>query len=184
MFKKINYVLDIKQKINLSILLVIILIGAFVELLGVSAVMPLINVAMQPETINDKWYFVLIGKYTGITDVNQMIVFLAIVLIAIYIFKNIYVTVMYSLQYRFVFNNQQRMSVRMMRSYMQQDYLFHVSKNVAEFQRNITNDVNGFFTVVLNALQFLAEFSVSTVLVVYLFVQDWVSTLAVASLLF
>lgn len=67
---------------------------------------------------------------------------------------------------------------------MQQDYLFHVSKNVAEFQRNITNDVNGFFTVVLNALQFLAEFSVSTVLVVYLFVQDWVSTLAVASLLF
>ncbi len=184
MFKKINYVLDIKQKINLSILLVIILIGAFVELLGVSAVMPLINVAMQPETINDKWYFVLIGKYTGITDVNQMIVFLAIVLIAIYIFKNIYVTVMYSLQYRFVFNNQQRMSVRMMRSYMQQDYLFHVSKNVAEFQRNITNDVNGFFSVVLNALQFLAEFSVSTVLVVYLFVQDWVSTLAVASLLF
>ncbi len=184
MFKKINYVLDIKQKINLSILLVIILIGAFVELLGVSAVMPLINVAMQPETINDKWYFVLIGKYTGITDVNQMIVFLAIVLIAIYIFKNIYVTVMCSLQYRFVFNNQQRMSVRMMRSYMQQDYLFHVSKNVAEFQRNITNDVNGFFTVVLNALQFLAEFSVSTVLVVYLFVQDWVSTLAVASLLF
>lgn len=184
MFKKINYVLDIKQKINLSILLLIILIGAFVELLGVSAVMPLINVAMQPETINDKWYFVLIGKYTGITDVNQMIVFLAIVLIAIYIFKNIYVTVMCSLQYRFVFNNQQRMSVRMMRSYMQQDYLFHVSKNVAEFQRNITNDVNGFFTVVLNALQFLAEFSVSTVLVVYLFVQDWVSTLAVASLLF
>lgn len=184
MFKKINYVLDVKQKINLSILLVIILIGAFVELLGVSAVMPLINVAMQPETINDKWYFVLIGKYTGITDVNQMIVFLAIVLIAIYIFKNIYVTVMCSLQYRFVFNNQQRMSVRMMRSYMQQDYLFHVSKNVAEFQRNITNDVNGFFTVVLNALQFLAEFSVSTVLVVYLFVQDWVSTLAVASLLF
>ena len=53
---------------------------------------------------------------------------------------------MYSLQYRFVFNNQQRLSVRMMKSYMQQDYLFHVSKNVAEFQRNITSDVNGFYS--------------------------------------
>lgn len=184
MLKKINYVLDRKQKINLGILLIIIFIGAFVELLGVSAVMPLINVAMQPETIDEKWYFILISKYTGITDANQMILFLAVLLIIIYILKNIYVMIMYSLQYRFVFNNQQRLSVRMMKSYMQQDYLFHVSKNVAEFQRNITSDVNGFFTVALNVLQFLAEFSVSTVLVIFLLIQDWVSTIAIAALLF
>ena len=184
MLKKINYILDRKQKINLGILLVIIFIGAFVELLGVSAVMPLIDVAMEPETIGEKWYFVLIGKYMGITDANQMILFLAVLLIIIYILKNIYVMGMYSLQYRFVFNNQQRLSVRMMKSYMQQDYLFHVSKNVAEFQRNITSDVNGFFTVALNVLQFLAEFSVSTVLIVFLLVQDWVSTVAIAVLLF
>lgn len=183
MLKKISYVLDRKQKIKLGILLVIILIGAFVELLGVSAVMPLINVATEPAQIGGKWYLVLISQYTGITDANQMLVFLAAVLIVIYILKNFYVTAMYSLQYRFIFNNQQRLSVRMMKSYMQQDYLFHVSKNVAEFQRNITSDVNGFFTVVLNALQFLAEFSVSVVLIVYLLVRDWVSTLAVASLL-
>lgn len=184
MLKKINYVLDRKQKINLVILLVIIFVGAFVELLGVSAVMPLIDVAMEPETIDEKWYLVLISRYTGIADANQMILFLAVLLIVIYILKNVYVMAMYSLQYRFVFNNQQRLSVRMMKSYMQQDYLFHVSKNVAEFQRNITSDVNGFFTVALNALQFLAEFSVSTVLVIFLLVQDWVSTVAIAVLLF
>lgn len=184
MIKKINYVLDRRQKINLCILLVIIFIGAFVELLGVSAIMPLIDVAMNPETIDEKWYFVLIRKYTGITDANQMILFLAVLLIVIYILKNVYVMVMYSLQYRFVFNNQQRLSVRMMKSYMQQNYLFHVSKNVAEFQRNITSDVNGFFTIVLNVLQFLAEFSVSAALVIFLFVQDWVSTMAVVLLLF
>lgn len=184
MLKKINYVLDRKQKMNLVILLVIIFIGAFVELLGVSAIMPLIQIATKPQEIGEKWYFVLISKYTGITDPNKMLVLLAVVLIVIYILKNIYVTVMYSLQYRFIFNNQQRLSVRMMKSYMQQDYIFHLSKNVAEFQRNITSDVNGFFTVALNVLQFLAEFSVSIVLVVYLLIQDWLSTLAIASLLF
>lgn len=184
MLKKINYVLDRKQKINLGILLVIILVGAFVELLGVSAVMPLIDVAMKPEMIGEKWYFVLVSKYTGITEANQMILFLAVLLIVIYILKNVYVMVMYSLQYRFVFNNQQRLSVRMMKSYMQQDYLFHISKNVAEFQRNIISDINGFFTVALNSLQFLAEFSVSAVLVIFLLIQDWVSTIAVATLLF
>lgn len=183
MVKKISYVLDRRQKVNLCILLVVIFIGAFVELVGVSAVMPLIDVAMKPELIGEKWYFVSISRYTGITDANQMIVLLAVVLIVIYILKNSYVTIMCSLQYRFIYNNQQRLSVRMVESYMQQDYLFHVSRNVAEFQRNIVNDVNGFYTVTLNALQFLAEFSVSVVLVIFLLVQDWVSTLAVASLL-
>ena len=184
MVKKISYVLDRRQKVNLCILLVVIFIGAFVDLVGVSAVMPLIDVAMKPELIGEKWYFVSISRYTGITDANQMIVLLAVVLIVIYILKNSYVTIMCSLQYRFIYNNQQRLSVRMVESYMQQDYLFHVSRNVAEFQRNIVNDVNGFYTVTLNALQFLAEFSVSVVLVIFLLVQDWVSTLAVASLLF
>ena len=45
----------------------------------------------------------------------------------------------------------------MMNAYMHQNYLFHVSRNVAELQRNVTEDVNGFYTVVLNAMQFLAE---------------------------
>lgn len=183
MLKKISYVLDRRQKINLMILLVTIFIGAFAELLGVSAIMPIIEIAMNPETINEKWYLQCISDITGITDANQMLVLMAVLLILIYIFKNIYVTVMYSLQYRFIFNNQQRLSVKMMKCYMKQDYLFHVSKNVAEFQRNITSDVNGFFTVVLNVLQFLAEFSVSAVLVIFLLVQDLLSTVVVASLL-
>ena len=98
MLKKISYVLDRRQKIKLGILLVIIIIGAFVELLGVSAIMPLIDVAMEPDKTVDKWYFVLVSRYTGITDANQMIVFLAVALIVVYVLKNIYVTMMYSLQ--------------------------------------------------------------------------------------
>lgn len=184
MLKKINYVLNKRQKINLIILLVVIFIGAFVELLGVSAIMPVIEVAMNPDAVGEKWYFQLARDITGISDANQMLVLLAVLLIIIYVLKNVYVTMMYSFQYRFVFNNQQRLSVKMMKSYMGQDYLFHVSKNVAEFQRNITNDVNGFFTVVLNVLQFLAEFSVCVTLVALLLIRDWFSTLVVASLLF
>jgi len=183
MLKKINYVLDRKQKINLLILLVIIIVGAFMELLGVSAIMPIVQMAMDPEVVHETWYLAWIMEMMGYTDINQLLLFWAVLLIFVYIIKNIYVTMMYNLQYRFIFNNQQRLSVRMMKSYMQQDYLFHVSKNVAEFQRNITNDVNGFFTVALNVLQFLSEFSVSAVLIVFLLIKDWVSTIAVAFLL-
>jgi ABC-type multidrug transport system fused ATPase/permease subunit len=183
MFKKINYVLDRRQKRNLVILLFVILIGSFVELLGVSAILPVANLVTDPNIINEKWYYIKIGDMFGFTNARQMAAFFSVLLIVIYIFKNIYITIMYNFQYEFVFNNQKRLAVKMMECYMNQDYLFHVSKNVAELQRNVTSDVNGFFTVVLNAMEFIAEFTVCLFLCLFLFVQDAVTTFTVAGLI-
>ncbi len=182
MLKKINYVLDRKQKTNLIILLLVIFIDAFVELLGVSAILPIVDIAMNPAVINEKWYFVLIRDITQIDAANELLVLMAFILIAIYIIKNMYVLLMYNMQYRFVFENQRKLAVRLMECYMHQNYLFHVSKNVAELQRNITSDVNGFFTVVLNILQFLAEISVCIVLITFLLVKDVFTTVLIGGL--
>lgn len=183
MLKKINYVLEKRQKIHLCILLVIIFGGAFVELLGVSGMMPIVNVAMNPECIDETWYLIKIRDLMGFTNASQILVFLSIVLIVVYIIKNIYITIMNDLQYRLVFNNQKRLAVKMLNCYMHQNYLFHVSKNVAELQRNVTADVNGFFTAVLNALQLVAEMSVCICLVIYLFTVDFVTTIIVAAMI-
>ncbi len=163
MIKKVNYILDRTQKIKLIILLVIIFIGAFVELLGVSSIMPLINVATNPDAIDNTWYLVKIKELFGFSEVRQIVISLSFFLIVVYIIKNIYITFQYNVQYKFIFNNQRRLAVKMMNSYMHQNYLFHVSRNVAELQRNVTEDVNGFYTVVLNVLQLVAEVSVCVV---------------------
>lgn len=184
MYKKIRYILDREQKIKLVIMLIVILIGALFELLGVSAIMPLISVATNPTAVGDKWYLVLVQDFFGFSEVKQLIVFLALALVIVYIAKNVYISMMYNLQYRFIFNNQKRLAVKMMNSYMHQNYLFHVSRNVAELQRNVTEDVNGFYTVVLNAMQFIAEASVCAVLAVFLMRVDVMTTLVVAGLVF
>lgn len=165
-------------------MLFVILIGALLELLGVSAIMPLINVATSPESVNEKWYFVLINDLFGVSEAKQLITILALMLVIVYVVKNLYISMMYNLQYRFIFNNQRRLAVKMMNAYMHQNYLFHVSRNVAELQRNVTEDVNGFYTVVLNAMQFIAEASVCVVLVVFLMRTDVMTTLVVAALVF
>lgn len=183
MLKKLNYVLDRKQKKQLLFLLIVIFIGAFVELLGVSAILPVVNIALTPEVIDEKWYLVMLKEITGFTSANQMIILMASAIIVIYIFKNIYITFMYSQQYKFIFENQRKLAIELLDCYMHQKYQFHVSKNVAELQRNVTSDVNGFYTVVLYVLQFLAEISVCAVLVVYLAIEDVVTTVVVAALI-
>ncbi len=183
MINKVNYILDRAQKIKLVILLIVIFIGAFVELLGVSSIMPLINVATDSNAVEKTWYLTKIRDFFGFTEEKQIVVFLSVILIVIYIIKNIYVTMQYNVQYKFIFNNQRRLAVKMMNAYMHQNYLFHVSRNVAELQRNVTEDVNGFYTVVLNILQLIAEVSVCVVLVIYLMNTDIMTTIVVAVLI-
>lgn len=182
MLKKIGYVLDRKQKIQLLFLLIIIFIGAFVELLGVSLILPIVNIVMDPSVIDNTWYLSMIRNVFQLQDAEQMLIFMACLLIGVYILKNVYITFMYNSQYHFTYDNQRTLAVKLMDCYMHQRYQFHVSKNVAELQRNITNDVNGFYTVVLNALQFLAEISVCALLVIYLMMEDVMTTLMVAVL--
>lgn len=183
MLKKIGYVLDKKQKMQLVFLLIIIFIGAFVELLGVSLILPIVNIVMDPEVIDTTWYLSMIRDIFDLQNAEQMLVFMAFLLIFVYIFKNLYITFMYNQQYHFTYDNQRTLAVKLMDCYMHQRYQFHVSKNVAELQRNVTNDVNGFYTVVLNALQFLAEISVCVLLAVYLMMQDVMTTLMIAILI-
>lgn len=183
MLNKVDYILDKRQKLKLAALLIIIFIGALVELLGVSSILPLINVALDSSVIDNTWYLREIKEQLRLTEPGQMIVLLSIALIIIYILKNVYITMQYNMQYSFIFNNQRRLAVKMMNSYMHQNYLFHVSRNVAELHRNVTEDVNGFYTVVLNILQLIAEASVCIVLVIFLMNEDIATTIVVAVLI-
>ena len=182
MLKKISYVLDRRQKIQLVLLLFTILIGAIVELMGITLILPIVSIAMDPSVIDETWYLIIIRDTFGLFEVKEMLLFLASLLIAVYIFKNIYITYMYNAQYHFTYDNQRVLAIKLMDCYMHQKYQFHVSKNVAELQRNITNDVNGFYTVVLNVLQFLTEISVCAFLVVTLMMEDVMATTMVAIL--
>ncbi|MCR5418955.1 MAG: ABC transporter ATP-binding protein/permease, partial [Lachnospiraceae bacterium] len=183
LLKKISYILNRYQKIRLLILLVMIFVGAFVELIGVSAVLPLVSAVTNPEIIHTSRRYALICELLHISDIRTFILYMALFLVAVYILKNIYITCMYDVTYRFTYNNQRRISNRMMECYLSQDYLFHVSHNVSELLRNISGDVNGFFVVVLQSLQLVTEVSVCAVLVVFLLIEDIKTTLMLVVLL-
>jgi len=91
MLKKINYILDRGQKFRLFILLLVIIGGAFLETLGVSAVLPLVNIVTNPEVIHTNKYLRFIGETFGIQDVRMYVLVAALALILVYIIKNVYI---------------------------------------------------------------------------------------------
>lgn len=183
LMRKLNYIFNRKQKIRLVQLTFLIGMGSFFELLGVSAILPFINVVLNPDSIATTSYLKLLYVSFGFHSANNFMVFLGVSLIAIYIIKNAYISLMYDAQYRFVYHNQCRISSKLLNSYLQEDYLFHVKNNSAELLKNITYDVIYFFQLLLNVLQLFTEMLVCLVLVAFLLSKDAAITIGVSLLL-
>lgn len=183
MLNELRYIFNRKQKIGLVLLLIAIGIGTVLELLGVTIIMPFISVVMDPLSISKKWYLSWMYDTFQFSSDTTFMIFLAILLIVVYLIKNIYLCVMYNLQYHFTFSNQRKLAYRMLECYMRQPYSFHLSHNSADLIRNVNNDVSMMFLGVLAILQLITEACVSIVLGIFLFIQDKTITIGVCVIL-
>lgn len=181
--KQINYIFDKKQKIQCVGILILVLIGSVFELLGVSAILPLITVVLDPNIIYENEYCRIIANMFHIQDSGEFVIFISIGLCIVYVIKNIYLIISRNIQMVFSYNIQKQLSLRLMDFYLHQNYLFHVAHNVAELQRNIGNDVTSLFTTVTMSMNLLVEVATCVLLVAFLFIQDVSTTVIIVGLL-
>ena len=143
--KKLSYIFDRKQKTEVFWLFVIICIGSGLELLGVSVILPIINGIMDPEAMLEEPVYIWIYNFLHLTSERPLVMLLLSSMIVVYFVKNIFLIYMYNKQYRFIFENQRLLADKMVKCYMSQPYIFHVSKSTAELLRNINEDSGNFF---------------------------------------
>lgn len=169
---KVNYIFDRREKFKLVLLLFAIAFTTILELAGVVAIMPFINVIMDPTIIERTFYLNWLYSLFNFKEINMFIALLGILLIFIYIIKNLCVSLMYYFQYAFTFETQKKLSQRMLRCYMNQSYVFHLKNNSADLIRNINTDVTMMFQAIISILGLLAEVAVCAILGIYLLIQD------------
>lgn len=176
---ELNYVFNKKQKFRLFILFIVMLAGTALEVVGVTAILPLIEAMTNPQTILEKLYFSYFYNAFHFRNTDDFMMVICLGVIAVYLVKNIYIMLQNDLQYRFVFNNQVRIAYRIMRAYMAQPYLFHAQHNSTELMRTVINDTQIFFRAVLSGIQLLTELCVCAALLAFLFIVDSFITLSI-----
>ena len=183
LLKKLNFIFDKRQKRGVVLLFFVICIGSALELLGVSAILPVISAIMAPDNILEQPVYSWIYTTFHLNSVKTLIVLVLLVLVAIYIIKNAFLIFMYNCQYRFIFENKRILADKMVKCYIDQPYLFHVSKNSAELLRNINEDTRNFFDAVQAGVKLLTELMVCAVLGRYLLIKDKTITLSILCLM-
>ncbi len=183
LLKKFSYIFDTKRKV-LSVLLCIgLFIGALMELVGVSLIAELVKLIEKPEAIHTTGWMMWLYDITGAGSDRQFFFYAVLVMIGVYLLKNVYLIIINYVKYTFIYNNQLRLSGRLIDCYLKKPYTYHLDKNSAEMIRSIMLDAERFFQMLLTIFSVFSEVMVSALLCIYLLIVDWMITVSVVVIL-
>ncbi len=182
-YKKLMVLLDQKQKRTMVFLIFMMLIGAILETLGVSSIMPVMNVVMEENALENHEYLRVICEVFQIDNKRDLMILVLSSLVGIFVVKNIFLFFQQKMQLKFVYTNQFATSRRMMINFMQRPYEYYLNADTSVIQRSITSDVNNMYGLILALLQLISEIIVFIFLVVISLVADVWMCITVTSLL-
>ena len=146
--KKFNYLLNLSQKRKVLVLLFFIIIGMFLETLGVGLIIPIFTIITDPN-IAEKYPIIAtyLSKLSPMNWLNngqenfssqiQLITGAIILIILVYFIKVCFLIFLIWKQNTFVTNLGIQWSDKLFTGYLKQPYSFHLQRNSAILMRNV-----------------------------------------------
>ena len=183
-YEELVYILTKKQKITAFFVLIAIIIGAGFETLGVSAILPFVQILLTPEELWKNEFIHNICNVLNINNDQQLLMLIGILIIFIYIIKNVYMLINTYIQAKYKCRIRKDLSVKVLNSYLKRPYVFFLKMNKADAIRGIGYDVDGVYEVLNNGIKFIAEAVTVCLIGIYLVITDIIMALAVLILAF
>jgi ATP-binding cassette, subfamily B, bacterial PglK len=153
--KKLFYIFSNHEKIQIGIIFLLMLIGAGLETISIGLIPSFVSLLGNPKIINQQMILHWLYIQSGATSNQIFLLWISIVLLAIYLIKNIYLALLTYWQYFFLYVKQVSLSSRLLRSYLNSSYTFHLQRNSADLVHNVTSEVPQIFSGVLIPLLIL-----------------------------
>ena len=179
LMKQLSYIFPPKQRWQFAGLFLLQLIETCLDFLGISLILPFVNVLMNADTLREAGWYVMVSGLVGSAETAPVLLFITLLMITVYIVKNAFMLFLLNLRVRFIGTNKVKMGTKMITCYMYKPYTFHLQRNTAEIIRNINGDVGGAFNVISNIFALISDVLIVIALVVYLLAVDFTMTIGV-----
>jgi ATP-binding cassette, subfamily B, bacterial PglK len=178
--KKILYLFTTKERKQAFALLVCMFIGSLLELVGLGVIPIFTSFVAQSETLVKNPYVIHVYKALNLQSQEQMTVVVGLTLVALFIFKSIFLFSVSYIEHTFIFGKMRRLTVNLYRTYLGNDYTFHLERNSAELINYVNNECYHLFMgVVIPFVHFLTEFVLVILIVISLVAIEPIGMLSV-----
>ena len=172
-FKKLNYILDKRQKINIVVLAVMIFIGGILETLSISAMLPVVWVIIDAESVQQNKYCQWAMNFLHLHDMHEFIITLLALLMIMYLLKNAYLLWLTSEQNRFISGNRNKIISQVLREFLNRPYEFYLDADIPTVFRLTDSDIPNVFSILMALISLASETVVFVLICGVLVATDW-----------
>ena len=143
--KQVISLLNKDQKISGIFLFLLILISAFLDVLGVASILPFMAILTNPKIIETNEllnFFYVYSSNFGIGNTNHFLVFLGIVVFLLLIMSLLFRAITLYAQWRFVMICEHMISKTLIKKYLHQPYEWFLNQNTANLGKSILSEVD------------------------------------------
>ena len=156
--KQLHALLTARERLRFGFLVLATLVLAVLELVGIGAMVAFMGVLAQPDLVLENRWLNRLNTLLGIGDTHKFILICGFTLLLIYLLRNLLAGFMVWLQLRFVWGTQLSLSQKLLERYIYSPYVYFLTHNTSELQRNLLSETNHLVTgVMLPATQLITQ---------------------------
>jgi len=171
--KKMRYILDRRQKIQICFLGVLIFIGGLLETVSVSGVLPIAWAMIDPVEAQENKYMQWAMQVLGIEDIQGFIIPLLLALIFLYALKNAFLLLLVYVQNRFIALNRNKLISQVLREFLNRPYEFYLDADIPTVFRLTDSDIPNVFNILMAIISLVSESIVFVLLCIVMIATDW-----------
>ena len=180
--KKLNFLIDRRQRFVLMILTLFIFFGMILESFGLGIIIPAISIVLDPEFFFKSKELKFLSNYGEFSQTDFTLFFLGVVILT-YLLKTIFLVFLNYKQNKFLANLNASLTNSLFNKYLLLPYSFHLNSNSAVLLKNIQveiNYLNGFCNGLITL--FVESFLIIAILTTIIYIEP-VGAISMALLL-
>lgn len=171
-WNKYNFILTASHKRWTVVVLILTLLGAVCETLGVSVILPLVQVMIEPHQLRKNAVIAPIIDRMGLETDASLIWAIGIATIAVYLFKNLFLFFLSYVRVKYSCKVQRELAMEMIDSYMDRGYVFFLNTSTGELMRGVTEGISNMYMGLYQIFKLLAEALTVVCICVYIMSTD------------
>ncbi|MEW9571158.1 ABC transporter ATP-binding protein [Rhodanobacter sp. Si-c] len=182
--KKIWTVFTPSERRKAVWMLVLVILMAMAETLGVISIMPFLSVLGRPAIIHDNPLLHAVYQRFGFHDSRGFILALGLASITLVISSSVFKTVTLHLLNRFVHLERHSISARLLSRYLHQPYEFFLTRNASVLGKNVLSEVDQLLFELIQPLsQLIAQGAVVLAMTLLIFCYDPLTAICIVAVL-
>lgn len=173
LWSNIRIVMGMRHKIQIAKLLFLMVAGACLEVLGVSAILPAISAILDKDFMNTNKYADAVCTTFGIHTHQGFVVICLLVLLAVFAVKNTVLLIKTHYHADFALEFQYEIRRQATHNYLKKNYAYYFTNNSSEIFKTLMDDVGKVYATFDSVLKILTDGIICVFLFIAVFVIDW-----------